>query len=450
MQNQYWSEVEDFLRSRVRQGDQIVAPRELMQKFPNTRIYSATHHESPAAFDWIVIHKSRISSINCRFLLQALENFEPVFADPVFVILSQVQIADAVEFEPVHLEALLEQVTQLEANSIQTRLLRKLRQFKILPQTDVAKKLALIQERLRNLEAKMQRSIDLQRGGKSIALLSKEELIRASRAACQSTYIGHDTLLCRVLGKYLIYIDSKDLGIAPHLCMNGYWEPHVTQSLARAIQPGWCCIDVGANYGYFSLLMSEIVGSTGRVAALEPNPNLIALINQTFIVNGFAATRIANGLKSRVEIIDRAVSNKAGETVTLSIPIEGNLGGASIMANAISAGNTFEVETITIDQLTHDWERVDLIKIDAEGAEQLIWEGMQDTIRKHHDITIVMEFSAIHYAEPRRFLESVQQAGFLLKRILKASGALVDCSIEECLSETTKVHWELFLTRPAA
>ena len=72
-------------------------------------------------------------------------------------------------------------------------------------------------------------------------------------------------MLCRVLGKYLMYADSQETGITPHLALHGYWESWITLALARTLRPGWHCLDVGANHGYYTLVMADGAGPDGRV-----------------------------------------------------------------------------------------------------------------------------------------------------------------------------------------
>ena len=77
--------------------------------------------------------------------------------------------------------------------------------------------------------------------------LARPEAEAACQARCQTAYLGEKTALCRVLGKYLMYVDSTDLSLAPHLLLNGFWEMWITEAVVRALRPGWNCVDVGAN-----------------------------------------------------------------------------------------------------------------------------------------------------------------------------------------------------------
>src|SRR5262245_2115841 len=197
-------------------------------------------------------------------------------------------------------------------------------------------------------------------------LIAERGVLEATtRQQAQVARISDRTLLCRVLGKYIFYADPDDVGITPHLCMNGYWESWITIAMARILKPGWRCIDVGANQGYYTMLMADAVGTRGRVVAVEPNPRLAELITMSQEVNGFL---------QRAEVVRKAVSDRDGCAMFLNVPWRRPMN-ASVSHNRNDAMDAIEVETVTLDQVVADWPQIDLVKIDAEGAEESIWRG---------------------------------------------------------------------------
>jgi FkbM family methyltransferase len=266
--------------------------------------------------------------------------------------------------------------------------------------------------------------------------MSMPEMRGVCRVAAQTSYLGNNTILCRVLSSYLLYGDTTDIGIVPHLAMNGCWEPALTMTMLHTLKQGWYCIDVGANHGYYSLLMASIVGKSGRVVAIEPNFKLAQLIRQSLTVNGFDAY---------ASVLANAVSDKAGTIVKLAVP-PGQTGHATIARPIMVDDEVMETETVTIDDLTADWGRVDYIKIDAEGAEEAIWRGMRQTLRKHRDITVILEFGMARYSDPKAFLQEILAEGFNL-RYVDRDGAVKDLTLERCLTERTDRHWDLCLRR---
>ncbi|MBW4561743.1 MAG: FkbM family methyltransferase [Mojavia pulchra JT2-VF2] len=269
---------------------------------------------------------------------------------------------------------------------------------------------------------------------RDIQVLTREELESICRDRCYTAYIGKETLLCRVLGRYKFYCDAEDIGITPHLCLDGYWESWITMAMARILKKGWHCIDIGANHGYYSVLMADAVGSSGRVLAVEPNPKLVGLLERTLEVNGF---------QNHAKVLQKAISNIDNQLVQLVIPMGKGLN-ATICTDATLADKVVEVNTITLDNLTQDWSSVDFIKIDAEGAEQSIWYGMSETLRKNKNITIVMEFNCGRYSDPKMFLQDIESFGFQLQHI-DYDSQIKNLTIEQCLTERPNEDWMLLL-----
>ena len=101
----------------------------------------------------------------------------------------------------------------------------------------------------------------------------------------RAVYCGDHTALATAKWGDLIYVDTRDLSLAPHIMMFGDWEPWVTNCMADILQHNKGCTfyDVGANFGWFSLLAARL--GAARVFAFEPNPRLAELFLKTMSVN---------------------------------------------------------------------------------------------------------------------------------------------------------------------
>lgn len=457
-QDANWFKAKEFVEKYAKLGERIIAPGKFKHELSNLYSYPFTYKSIAQLFQWVLVHKGKLHALDSNFLKQTLKFFKPVFANEVFVVFSSRTDVPQAELDPNHLQALLQTVdpqtalelkpeVQFQPNPPQPHRSPRLKSLKrwladprldgITRQLDIAlDRLSSLEKDTRKLRQDLQGKPALVRNSLLLAGMTQEELRSVCRTACQTAYLGDDTILCRVLGNYLLYGDTKDIGIVPHLCLNGFWEPWVTLTMLRTVKPGWHCLDVGANHGYYSLLMASLAGVGGRVIALEPNDRLTTLVHRTLEVNGF---------NDRATAIAKAVSDKTGEKVQLVVPI-GHTGHASLHYAPSQGDVVMQVETITLDDLTTEWPQVDLIKIDVEGAEYSVWQGMQSTIQRNKDIVIILEFGAARYPNARAFLEEIVAAGFKL-RYVDYDAHPKELSIERCLTERPNSHWDLFLSR---
>jgi FkbM family methyltransferase len=234
----------------------------------------------------------------------------------------------------------------------------------------------------------------------------------------------------------MVYVDPDDIDITPHLCLNGFWEPWITLVVARELQRGWHCLDVGANHGYYTLIMADAVEAAGRVLAIEPNPRLAELLGFTLEVNGF---------QRHTTVVQKAMSSAETGGVKLVIPNH-RTGHATICREATLSESCVEVETTTIDRYTAGWPCVDFIKIDVEGAEEAIWQGMRHTLERNQSITVLMEIDCSRYACPASFLHEIQQAGFPL-RYIDYDATIQPATEEQLLTDRDRQEWMLYLRR---
>jgi FkbM family methyltransferase len=449
----YWKTLTGFIKSHLREGDRIIAPIEFRREFPSAFSYSFAKPDETNPFQWVVVHKGMLEKLDSAFLKNVVETQIPVFANEVFVIFTSHTTVQPLHPNSVHMRSFWRQVAPdklLPENAVVygfEKIRYKVGQVKqtiadwFKPKKTSAKldetllRLDRLEKSVKALEKTIRHQRNPIRQIKDIVAMLPSEFAIACRSSCQTAYLGDGVLLCRILGRLLLYADANDIGIVPHLSMSGYWESGITLATIRTVQPGWYCLDVGANHGYFALLMAEIVGSSGRVLAMEPNPRLVDLLSRSIEANGF---------DKRAAVVPKAASYEDGKTLNLVIP-KGQTGHASVATTASATDDVVAVETITIDTLTADWPQVNFVKVDAEGAEEDIWNGMQQTIQKSKDIVIVLEFGASRYSNPRAFLESIEQAGFILRYVDVFE--IKTITIERCLTERPDSFWMLFLQR---
>lgn len=217
------------------------------------------------------------------------------------------------------------------------------------------------------------------------------------RALCHSAWCGDHVALARVLGRYKMYVDTRDRGIAPHLMLDGYWEMWVTETMLRTVRRGATAIDVGANLGFFTLLLADLVGQEGRVLAFEPNAGLADLLASSVAINGFAGTTAVHRC---------ALGAVAGQ---VSLEVENHTpGGARVREDG---GGTIPIRRLDSFPEALD---ADFIKIDVEGHEQQVWRGMTGILARGNPLTVFMEFTVERYGDPEGFLSEILGEGFAL------------------------------------
>lgn len=178
---------------------------------------------------------------------------------------------------------------------------------------------------------------------------------------------------------FRIHVDPGDYAVGHTIARTASYEPEVSAALREVLGAGWTFVDVGANLGWFSLLGASLVGPSGRVIAVEPNPLNVAFLRESAKDNGF----------DNIEVLPVALAERPGVVALETdgsngrmIPIDGP------PAEAVKA--SFVVAAYPLDTLLPDAgvTRVDAMKIDVEGAEPLVLRGASATITQHRPVLI--------------------------------------------------------------
>ena len=161
----------------------------------------------------------------------------------------------------------------------------------------------------------------------------------------------------------------------------GTHEPSVVQGLKEVVQPGWTAIDVGANIGYYTLLMANRVGPHGKVIAFEPLAENFRILQENIKLNGHANVMAENlALMSRTERIELRSATPGAITWVASVKVDQN-----------SAVESQSVEAVTLDEYVQKKgiAKVDFLKIDVEGAEASVLDGAMSVLSKHRPILLI-------------------------------------------------------------
>jgi FkbM family methyltransferase len=263
-----------------------------------------------------------------------------------------------------------------------------------------------------------------------------------------TVYLGDHTVITRTLDGHTLYLDTRDRTLTPTILMHGHWERRVSACLARLLRPGMRALEVGANIGAHTIEIAELVGPTGHVTAFEANPRTADLLRTNLDVNG---------LLERCEMRAEAASDRTGTITFYALAMhQGSCStiafDADFLARIGDRATEIQVPCVRIDDVISG--RVDLIKVDAEGSEPFIFDGMTETIRRNPGVQIVCEFnpSFLRRAQrdPREFLQARLAEGFAL-RVITPTGDVESATPDALLSADRGTLWgadyELFLSR---
>jgi FkbM family methyltransferase len=181
------------------------------------------------------------------------------------------------------------------------------------------------------------------------------------------------------LPRFSLFASNDDLAVGHHV-VGGAYEPKIAEIFNRYVKPGMAVVDIGANIGYFTMLLASLVELSGLVVAVEPNPENVKLLEASRRVNGF----------DQVLVIQAAAGRQTGLlalNVSHSNGMTGELPGD---ANAIFSA--CPVQCFALDAILPEDRQIDLVKIDTEGAELNALIGLSGTIDRDHPV-IVSEFS---------------------------------------------------------
>ncbi|MBP0494944.1 FkbM family methyltransferase [Roseomonas indoligenes] len=178
---------------------------------------------------------------------------------------------------------------------------------------------------------------------------------------------------------FRLFASPSDAAVGKHVLAGGY-EPEVAAVFRSVLRPGMGVLDIGGNIGYFTMLSAALVGPTGRVFAVEPNPGNARMIEASRVLNGFAQVTVLQAAAGRAPgLLALNTSHSNGTTSTLEA-----------RSAAILEART--VACLPLDRVVPEAGSIDLIKVDVEGAEYTALLGCEGIIRRHRPV-IVSEFS---------------------------------------------------------
>lgn len=212
----------------------------------------------------------------------------------------------------------------------------------------------------------------------------------------------------RVLG-HDMQLDPRDSVITRRLREQGVFEPFETDQLLGNIKPGDVVLDVGANIGYYTLLMARQCSPGGWVYAFEPDPDNATLLRQNVRQNGY----------ENVTVIEKAIGDRS-QTLKLYRNAD-NLGDHRTY-DCDSNRDCVSVESTSIDDFVESiGKQVNFIKFDIQGYEGQAFKGMRRLLASHVPLTLFMEFwprgLTLAETDPIALLDQIRSFGFSVQVI---------------------------------
>ncbi len=202
-----------------------------------------------------------------------------------------------------------------------------------------------------------------------------------------TTYFGENVALTHLFDDTPIYVNCFDFGPPANYINGGAFEQTTLDVLFSFLRDDTVFLDIGANLGFFSLLIGRRLTSDGRIHAFEPNPDIVKLLRASAYLNGFGGFEGKGGI-----ICSHAIA--AGDcTAMLEFAVPDNhAGGASQIGPGESfAGSRFSAVVQPLDDFFGADFSCDLVKIDVEGHELAALYGMRGILQRSPSVKVLFE-----------------------------------------------------------
>lgn len=239
----------------------------------------------------------------------------------------------------------------------------------------------------------------------------------------QLVKVGRERSLHRTRFGDLFWLNDYSC-IDQSIVQTGLWEPRATEVVRAIVKKGHVVLDVGANIGYFTVILSKLVGPEGKVYAFEPATKYYEILKRNLEENEISNCEVFKlGLSDRKQTVG-IFEDEA--SATIHVP------------EGMPLGNRETISVVALSDFVreHRVKKIDFIKMDVDGHEPLIFQGAWDTLEQYNPV-ILTEVSQLHFLESgitawdfyaelkRRGYNIYSEAG--LVEIKNRSAFLIEC-----------------------
>jgi FkbM family methyltransferase len=231
------------------------------------------------------------------------------------------------------------------------------------------------------------------------------------------------------------WFDSTDTKLTPWVRRHATWEQDVGRLLQTNVRPGMTAVDVGANVGFHTATLARLVGPAGVVHAFEPLTTTLDILRANLWRHGYVNTLVH----------PVAVSDQPG--LVLMEPDAEGRSGAHLASTGVA------VEAVRLDDMLPGVV-VDLLKVDVEGAEPLVFRGAAGLVEASPNLIAIVEFRATEHLDgssPDQVLDLYESLGLKLN-LLTPDGRAVPAERTAVLREAARCETVnlVLRKRPAA
>jgi len=245
----------------------------------------------------------------------------------------------------------------------------------------------------------------------------------ASRRVAINCGVGE--VLIRTEVGYVL-CDASDHAVVAILVESGDLERGTRLLIEKVLKPGNVFVDVGANLGLHTIAAARAMQGVGKIIAFEPYEPTKQLLERTVWMNGFA---------NMTEIHQAAVSNISGHQNLFLGNTSGHHSLFPLDTTIELSSTSTDVNLVRLDDIIPAGQRVDLLKIDAEGAEIDALAGGLSMIIGNPDIALIVEFGLSHLKRTditaKQWIENFAKLELYYRVINPLTGLLEDWTVSQ-------------------
>lgn len=201
-----------------------------------------------------------------------------------------------------------------------------------------------------------------------------------------------------------MYLDFQEKGISRDLLKNENREILSVETIQQELKPGDIVIDIGANIGYYALLEARLVGDEGRVYAIEPVAQNVELLKKNIELNNY----------KNVEVFQLAMGNE-NKTAPIYLSDKCN---CSTFIKPKTFVEEVPIKMVTLDKFLENKPYPTLIRMDVEGYEVEIVEGMKKILSLNKPLKLLIEVHGIRLSKGKEMLRTFEKFGLKIKKVI--------------------------------